>query len=64
LAIVKKIVEYHGGRIWLDLDVDEGTSINFTLPAAVTPDEPGTERGDGMTERSEGGEGTPEEAPA
>ena len=32
LAIVKKIVEYHGGRIWLDLDVDEGTSINFTLP--------------------------------
>ena len=64
LAIVKKIVEYHGGRIWLDLDVDEGTSINFTLPAAVTPDEPGTGRGDGMTERSEGGEGMPEEAPA
>jgi len=32
LAIVKKIVEYHGGRIWLDLEVDEGTSINFTLP--------------------------------
>jgi light-regulated signal transduction histidine kinase (bacteriophytochrome) len=35
LAIVKKIVEYHGGRIWLDLDVTEGTSINFTLPAVV-----------------------------
>ena len=33
LAIVKKIVEYHGGRIWLDLDVGEGTSINFTIPA-------------------------------
>jgi signal transduction histidine kinase len=32
LAIVKKIVEYHGGRIWLDLEVEEGTSINFTLP--------------------------------
>ncbi len=32
LAIVKKIVEYHGGRIWLDLEVAEGTSINFTLP--------------------------------
>ncbi|GID31599.1 multi-sensor signal transduction histidine kinase [Paractinoplanes brasiliensis] len=32
LAIAKKIVEYHGGRIWLDLDVDEGTSISFTLP--------------------------------
>jgi signal transduction histidine kinase len=36
LAIVKKIVEYHGGRIWLDLDVAEGTSINFTLPALVS----------------------------
>jgi light-regulated signal transduction histidine kinase (bacteriophytochrome) len=32
LAIVKKIVEYHGGRIWLDLDVTEGTSIWFSLP--------------------------------
>jgi signal transduction histidine kinase len=32
LAIVKKIVEYHGGRIWLDLDVADGTSIHFTLP--------------------------------
>ncbi|MEU7905965.1 ATP-binding protein [Actinoplanes sp. NPDC049118] len=32
LAIVKKIVEYHGGRIWIDLDVAEGTSIYFTLP--------------------------------
>jgi signal transduction histidine kinase len=39
LAIVKKIVEYHGGRIWLDLDVDEGTSINFTLPVAATIEE-------------------------
>jgi signal transduction histidine kinase len=37
LAIVKKIVEYHGGRIWLDLDTPEGTSINFTLPVSVNP---------------------------
>ena len=42
LAIVKKIVEYHGGRIWLDLEVDEGTSINFTLPvlAGIPAGEP------------------------
>ena len=42
LAIVKKIVEYHGGRIWLDLDVTEGTSIYFTLPllAGVPVQEP------------------------
>jgi signal transduction histidine kinase len=37
LAIVKKIVEYHGGRIWLDPDVSDGTSINFTLPVSVSP---------------------------
>jgi signal transduction histidine kinase len=58
LAIVKKIVEYHGGRIWLDLDVDEGTSINFTLPAVVGPDGPGRREGEhGMTERTERSEG-------
>jgi hypothetical protein len=37
LAIVKKIIEYHGGRIWLDPDVAEGSSIWFTLPVAATP---------------------------
>ncbi|HEU4346924.1 MAG TPA: ATP-binding protein [Actinoplanes sp.] len=42
LAIVKKIVEYHGGRIWLDLEADEGTSITFTLPvlAGIAATEP------------------------
>lgn len=43
LAIVKKIVEYHGGRIWLDLDVEEGTSINFTLPVLPGAPEPDAE---------------------
>ncbi|MET8250160.1 CHASE3 domain-containing protein [Micromonospora sp. NPDC005197] len=33
LAIVKKIAEYHGGRVWVDTDVPEGTAIRFTLPA-------------------------------
>ncbi|GIF65690.1 histidine kinase [Asanoa ishikariensis] len=32
LAIAKKIVEYHGGRIWVDVDATEGTIIRFTLP--------------------------------
>jgi signal transduction histidine kinase len=44
LAIVKKIVEYHGGRIWLDLDVEEGTKVNFTIPVL-----PGASIGDTET---------------
>jgi signal transduction histidine kinase len=43
LAIVKKIVEYHGGRIWLDLDVAEGTAIKFTLPVLPGAPEPAAE---------------------
>jgi hypothetical protein len=35
LAIAKKIVEYHGGRVWVDLDVSEGTAIRFTLPVVA-----------------------------
>jgi signal transduction histidine kinase len=36
LAIAKKIVEYHGGRVWVDADVSEGTAIRFTLPVLET----------------------------
>lgn len=32
LAIAKKIVEYHGGRIWVDDTRTEGTAITFSLP--------------------------------
>jgi signal transduction histidine kinase len=34
LALCKKIVEYHGGRIWLGEPDGPGTSIRWTLPAA------------------------------
>ncbi len=33
LALARKIVEYHGGRIWIDTDRAGGTSFRFTLPA-------------------------------
>ncbi len=34
LALCKKIVEYHGGEIWVDQTVTEGTVVRWTLPAA------------------------------
>ena len=33
LALCRKIVEYHGGRIHADVEVAAGTTIRFTLPA-------------------------------
>jgi light-regulated signal transduction histidine kinase (bacteriophytochrome) len=35
LAVAKKIVEYHGGQIWVDTDYFGGTAIRMTLPAVA-----------------------------
>ncbi|WP_328320871.1 sensor histidine kinase [Streptomyces sp. NBC_00388] len=50
LALCRKIVEFHGGRIWLDESVAEGACIHFTLP--VSPD-PALVAGDPTTTQGE-----------
>ncbi|MBT2467237.1 CHASE3 domain-containing protein [Streptomyces sp. ISL-66] len=37
LALCKKIVDYHGGRIWIDTARSSGTRLCFTLPAPPAP---------------------------
>jgi signal transduction histidine kinase len=45
LAMGRKIIEYHGGRIWLDTTVTSGARFCFTLPAR--PEDAGAGGGDG-----------------
>ena len=35
LAISKRIIEMHGGSIWVDSQVGQGSTFTFTLPVIV-----------------------------
>ncbi|MFJ8200937.1 ATP-binding protein [Streptomyces sp. NPDC096152] len=50
LALCKKIVEYHGGRIWIDTAHTGGTRICFTLPSDTGTAEDADARPDSRTE--------------
>jgi signal transduction histidine kinase len=45
LALCRKILDYHRGRIWLDPDTTSGSAFCFTLPTMTRPEE-----GDAMTD--------------
>jgi signal transduction histidine kinase len=35
LILCKEYVEKHGGKIWMDSTVNQGTSVNFTIPSRM-----------------------------
>ena len=43
LPVARAIIEAHGGRIWIDSKLGEGTTVFFSLPtgAGVTPEPEG-----------------------
>ena len=41
LAITRGLVEQHGGRVWVESVLDEGTTFHFTLPLATEPQRAG-----------------------
>ncbi|AGZ52523.1 sensor histidine kinase [Mycobacterium kansasii] len=45
LALCRKIVEHHGGAVWIDTSHTDGTRFEFTLPIATGADAPAADAG-------------------
>jgi signal transduction histidine kinase len=53
LALCRKIVEFHGGHMWLDSEFSNGARFRFTLPVGEGASDEGTER-TGVRDSGEG----------
>jgi signal transduction histidine kinase len=45
LTIVKQLVEAHGGHVWAESTLGQGSTFSFTLPVAPSPEQTDTSSG-------------------